>query len=98
MSGNRKELVNSPRQQRAGETRTHSFTLPDGVTPSAAAFTVVNISSGATHSSGSGTISGSTVTLGGISGLTAGTWYRVDVSLTVGAETLIPFFRLEATA
>lgn len=95
MSGTPLELINSPRRQGASETRTHSFTLPTGVTPSAVTFTVKKLSDNSTHASGSGTVSGSTVTLGTISGLAAGETYRVNVSMTVSAETLVRWFVLE---
>lgn len=95
MSGTPKELVNSPRRQRASEVRTHSFTVATGVVPSVVAFTVKKLSDNSTHATGAGTYAGGVVTLGAISGLTAGEKYRVDVTLTVGAETLIPWFILD---
>ena len=95
MSGTPLELINSPRRQGASETRTHAFTLPTGITPSVVTFTVIKISDGSTHASGSGAIAGGVVTLAAISGLSAGQSYRVNVTMTVGAETLVRWFRLD---
>lgn len=95
MSGTPLELINSPRRQGAGETRTHAFSLPSNFTPSTVTFTVIKLSDNSPHSSGSGAVSGSEVTLGGISGLTAGEKYRVNVSMTVGGQLFIRYFILE---
>lgn len=105
MSGTPRELINSPRRQGTGETRTHSFTVPIGVTPTGAInWTAVKESDGSTHATGTGTFTAASagaamsgvITLTGLSGLSATETYKVTVSMVVGAETLTRYFRVEA--
>lgn len=95
------EIVESPRAQGAGETKTYSLTVtPWGSSPTSPAVTVEKYVD-ATYTDvtadltiGAPTVSGDVITFS-LAGLSAGVRYRVTISFTCGSDVNTPFLWID---
>jgi len=101
MNNTTRKIIESPIYQGADETITYTLTTtPWGSSPTAPVLTVKNDAGADVTStvapSGSTTATGDVITLKPISGLTAGTRYRMEIRFTLGVSVFETFADLIA--